>query len=848
MSRSPVSPTAAQSWLLGLAAPLEALNAQRLDVLGGGPRGAPEGYALLRELDMTTREDAAAALEARLTAARDASTKWPAWYLVRAAAWASTAYAAHVFTAPEAWSFLVRIGAVARARYRSWDAYGRDFVLGRRDFFERPGRGEDDEAAVVARLLDDPSSPWRRAAWGTRVGRPPPLVPSPARRTVGRGRDHATIAEALRVAEHGDQIVIAAGTYCESLRPKKNVELLADEGARVVVTGAGDHALFVDGVGVLADGIEWRSTSPERTAIGVRDEGVLRLRRAVVRSATHGIAVYDRGTMAFVEDVVVRDVAGLGVTAHDRAWLRADRLEVVAPQRVGISSEKGSKVMLSRCVVRDSNEAGVLVEGGAAIVRGTTISSCRWSGLQVSGGTLDIRESEIHGTDTAIFVQSGRVEVQDVVITKSKKNGLEVAGKAHIEASGCRIQDVEGSAAFVASGELTLNHSRIDAPRFDGVTVLGGQASLHGVSIAGAGRAALWLEGGELTEIDATKVRATAADIGARVGPGAVLSLDRCVLHRARVGVAIEGGRLVTLGSCISRSRIHALQVEGGDVDGGTLRVERAGGSAIYALGGASVSLATSVLEGKNAIHATTKASLTLRRTRVRTRGSVDLVATAADVLLEGCDVAGGENALEAIDGRLRLVDCNVRGRHCAIATDGRSQVVVEGGALVGGSRGMVDLDGPTRARASGATLVHGRRGEGHVGPRARWTTDGCRVARRAPASRPLSGEDLAPFTLNLYGARFDLSTDAFARVLGRREATFRRKLEFNGHGLAAFLAAVAADEPSLQKALDFDPEADLFSVSATRREPLVALIARLRAVLADDARFTGALRRSTRS
>jgi hypothetical protein len=103
----------AQAWMLGLAAPLETLNGHRHDVLGGGPRGAPATYRMLRDLDITSRAAAIRRLDQLLGEA--AKAKRPAWNLVRASAWAGAAYVAYFFDAQEAWSFIARAAKTARA-------------------------------------------------------------------------------------------------------------------------------------------------------------------------------------------------------------------------------------------------------------------------------------------------------------------------------------------------------------------------------------------------------------------------------------------------------------------------------------------------------------------------------------------------------------------------------------------------------------------------------------------------------------------------------------------------------------------------------------------------------------
>lgn len=160
------------------------------------------------------------------------------------------------------------------------------------------GKGDDDEEAALARLLEADDSPWRVAAWRTAIRGATPCVHRARRLRVGRGRELATITAALELAACGDVIEIGAGTYHEALCPEIDVELVGAGARKVTIESDAEHPLFVDGVGVLARGIRWSSARDHRAAVCARDGGILRMERCAVRSATDGVSVCDPGTMA----------------------------------------------------------------------------------------------------------------------------------------------------------------------------------------------------------------------------------------------------------------------------------------------------------------------------------------------------------------------------------------------------------------------------------------------------------------------------------------------------------------------------------------------------------------------
>ncbi|WP_316975793.1 hypothetical protein [Shumkonia mesophila] len=65
--------------------------------------------------------------------------------------------------------------------------------------------------------------------------------------TVGAGGEYATIQSAIDAAEAGDTIVIAAGTYAESLSVTKAVTLRAADGAEVIVDPVSGNGITISG-------------------------------------------------------------------------------------------------------------------------------------------------------------------------------------------------------------------------------------------------------------------------------------------------------------------------------------------------------------------------------------------------------------------------------------------------------------------------------------------------------------------------------------------------------------------------------------------------------------------------
>jgi hypothetical protein len=91
-----------------------------------------------------------------------------AWDLSRLVNVARWGYTAGFIKEPDAWSWILRAAKELQRSFRSWEALGRDFLLGYEFWWRSTGASVDVEPyPFYDWLLSDPESPWRRLAWDT---------------------------------------------------------------------------------------------------------------------------------------------------------------------------------------------------------------------------------------------------------------------------------------------------------------------------------------------------------------------------------------------------------------------------------------------------------------------------------------------------------------------------------------------------------------------------------------------------------------------------------------------------------------------------------------------------------
>lgn len=222
-----------------------------------------------------------------------------------------------------------------------------------------------------------------------------------------RAGAYPTVGEALGDASAGATVVLAAGTYPESVQVLgKDVTIRAAEDAEVVLAGSGDHVatlacrdatVVVEGLVLVGGGtvaVEAESCRLTLRAVTVRaghgpgvrasDRSTLTMTGCTVTGGTQGVVVEDSG--GTVEDTTVRDsgddavlvrlgadpvlrnvtVEGghRGVYAYQGAHPVLEGCEISRTAAAGVHVTQGSSARLTRCHVHDSGGPGITFDAG----------------------------------------------------------------------------------------------------------------------------------------------------------------------------------------------------------------------------------------------------------------------------------------------------------------------------------------------------------------------------------------------------------------------------------------------------------------------------------------------------
>ena len=282
------------------------------------------------------------------------------------------------------------------------------------------------------------------------------------------GGDAATIADALARARDGALIRVGPGTYRESLRIERPVDLVALEGATPVVAPESGPCVLVTSqtgsiVGLELRGAPAAGEAAPAACVVVAGGAVTLERNRIVGGAGPGILIRDGG------DPVVQgnrpEGTGLVVSAGGRGTITGN--SIVDAPGASVVVRGGADPSLGDNVIEGGGGV-VFAEGATGSLIGNRLLASTATGIQITtGASPRIMDNTIEqAKEAGIFVYdggSGRIERN--TIAGSGLSGVVVAGVGAPEVVDNTIRDnaehgilvVEGGRALLERNEITAN-------------------------------------------------------------------------------------------------------------------------------------------------------------------------------------------------------------------------------------------------------------------------------------------------------------------------------------------------------------------------------------------------------
>jgi AAA+ superfamily predicted ATPase/nitrous oxidase accessory protein NosD len=317
-----------------------------------------------------------------------------------------------------------------------------------------------------------------------------------ALRVSARGwNGHRTISAAIRAAQDGAVITIAAGEYPENVVIDRDVTLVAD--GSVEIAPPDGPAIDARGGQAVVSGVTVRGNHPERAAVIVSG-GTLTLRDCEVDGGRVSVIGW---AAAEISGGRVHGCTGPAVAAGGNATLRLTDCALQDIDGSAVAASQSAGVELSGIVV--------LRAGGAAV--------------DATGGTVLLADCELAESGTGILAEDGaEVTARDCRLRDLATDAVHAGGRATVKMTGTTVNRCGGSGVTVgAAAAVTLVGCRIDTVGSSGVAVQGSaKLDLTGCSIEHPGANGAYAAESASLEFSDTEIRNcayTAVHIGGTV-------------------------------------------------------------------------------------------------------------------------------------------------------------------------------------------------------------------------------------------------------------------------------------------------------------------------------------------
>ncbi len=365
-------------------------------------------------------------------------------------------------------------------------------------------------------------------------------------------RPFAHIADALKLANSGTTIAIAAGSYAEALTVPAGVSLTGTGAAHVLISGGSDTAIRIAGSGATA---LQDLAVVSATGAGIRASGGVALQlirvqiSGVVANATdpgHGLAL-DGAASADLQDCTIRDNSGVGVYAHasghvsiiDPLFVPGDALaltlqatDIAANGHFGIAAFGGDVTISGSAIhgIIAPDGDGILIGSGKATpvvpaaihITSSLVSGNARAGVLVTGpAALQFAAESSANGHGGLWAQHPSASITtdaSALIARNTLIGIAASNGARLEITGSRIADTQAFVYTPAGATTTVSAA-------DGIGVY---TNAHGVvtgaTLSGNSRAAV-----------------LAKDCASAADGSPDLAVTNCTISGSKWGIVVNG-------------------------------------------------------------------------------------------------------------------------------------------------------------------------------------------------------------------------------------------------------------------------------------------------------------------
>lgn len=255
------------------------------------------------------------------------------------------------------------------------------------------------------------------------------------------------------------------------------------------------------------------------------------------------------------------------VAGADHVELRGLALE---QGRVGLLLAPGSRVRLEDVALRGFSQAGVIGKGASLTVRGSEVLDIGQGragrGLELTGGTLDVRSMVLRGAGRRAFILRGtRAVLADVDAAWSPVSALQAVDGADVRVVRGRFEHLGGAALYAGGARLSVEGAIIAGNEYAVIGFRGAEVTVSDSELGDHQVAAVALVGsrGTVQRCHITRGGSDGA-IAITNGSGLVSLLDNRIQEPGPMGLHITDSTVSARGNTITGARLDR-QEEAGD-------------------------------------------------------------------------------------------------------------------------------------------------------------------------------------------------------------------------------------------------------------------------------------------
>lgn len=273
-------------------------------------------------------------------------------------------------------------------------------------------------------------------------------------------RDTQTLPEAYLMAQPGDTIRLAPGTYAlrNPLLITKNVAITSESGeARDVTVEAEKAEAFIFIADAELIGLAVRN-SMRYPAISVTS-GRPAIRDCDISSLEHeGVLISGQYADPLIENCLIHDCGHAGVRVCQGGRGTLSGCWIFRNGHAGVqASDAGTYPTVENCAIYDGRQGGIFVYDGArGVVAACEIRGNQFDGIAITdpGSKLCVTESRVFdGNRYGIFVaEAARGDFAGCEIFGNRDAGVSVQYSGNPTFVHCRIRDGSAAGVFVTAG------------------------------------------------------------------------------------------------------------------------------------------------------------------------------------------------------------------------------------------------------------------------------------------------------------------------------------------------------------------------------------------------------------